>query len=239
MIIIPAIDLKNGKCVRLTQGKLNKDTVYSEEPEVVAEKFESLGAKRLHIVDLNGAFSGKPENIDSIKKILNSTNLTVELGGGIRNIETIEKYIELGVDYIILGTVIVENKDIVRKACELFPDKIIAGIDAINGMVATKGWVDVTNISAIELAKEMSDYGIREIIYTDISRDGMQTGVNVEATFTLQQNVNIPVIASGGVKDINDIKSLIEKNIYAAITGRAIYEGTLNLKEAIELCNAN
>jgi phosphoribosylformimino-5-aminoimidazole carboxamide ribotide isomerase len=155
MIIIPAIDLKNGNCVRLIQGKINQDTVYSEEPAQVAQSFEKIGVKRLHIVDLNGAFSGKPENIEAIKGILKTTNLTVELGGGIRTLATIEKYIKLGVDYIILGTVIAENKDLVREACKRFPGRIIAGIDAVNGKVATKGWVEVTDILALELAKEM------------------------------------------------------------------------------------
>jgi phosphoribosylformimino-5-aminoimidazole carboxamide ribotide isomerase len=239
MIIIPAIDLKNGNCVRLIQGKINQDTVYSEEPAQVAQSFEKIGVKRLHIVDLNGAFSGKPENIEAIKGILKTTNLTVELGGGIRTLATIEKYIKLGVDYIILGTVIAENKDLVREACKRFPGRIIAGIDAVNGKVATKGWVEVTDILALELAKEMENIGIREIIYTDISRDGMQTGVNVESTYNLQRQVGIPVIASGGVKDMYDIKKLKEKNIYGVITGRAVYEGSLNLKDAIEFCNVN
>ncbi len=239
MIIIPAIDLKNGKCVRLKQGKLNQDTIYSEEPWSVALSFEKVGAKRLHIVDLNGAFSGKPENVESIKKIVDSTNLTIELGGGIRELATIEKYLELGVNYVILGTVIVENKKIVKEACKHFPDRIIAGIDALNGKVATKGWVNVTDILAVELAKEMEDIGVREIIYTDISRDGMQTGVNIDATYNLQKKIKIPVIASGGVNNIDDIKKLKKIDIYGVITGRAIYEGTLNLKEAIEYCNAN
>ncbi len=239
MIIIPAIDLKDGKCVRLMQGKLDKDTVYSDNPEIVARDFESKGVKRLHIVDLNGAFSGKPENVNSIKNIVENSNLTVELGGGIRNLETIEKYLALGVDYVILGTVIVENKKIVKEACTRFPNRIIAGIDAVNGKVATKGWVNITDILAVDLAKEMEDYGIREIIYTDIARDGMQSGVNVEATYNLQSKVKIPVIASGGVKDLNDIKKLKGKGIYGVITGKAIYEGTLDLIEAIEYCNAN
>ncbi len=236
MIIIPAIDLKNGKCVRLQQGKIDKDKVYSDKPSEVAKSFENIGVKRLHIVDLNGAFKGKPENVYEIKEIVLNSNLITELGGGIRDLKTIEYYLNLGVDYIILGTVIIENFNILKEACKNFPDRIIAGIDASNGKVAIKGWTEITDIDAIELAKKVEDSGVREIIYTDISKDGMQTGVNIDATLLLQKNVNIPVIASGGVKDINDIIKLKEKNIYGVITGRAIYEKTLDLEEAMRIC---
>jgi phosphoribosylformimino-5-aminoimidazole carboxamide ribotide isomerase len=235
MIIIPAIDLKNGKCVRLKQGKMDKSTTYSDDPAEVAENFEKTGVKRLHIVDLNGAFSGKPENMSSIKKIIEKCNMITELGGGIRDIPTIEKYFNIGINYIILGTVIVENKELVKAACKNFPEKIIAGIDAVNGKVAVKGWKEVTDIDAFELAKEMESLGIREIIYTDISRDGMQTGVNVDAVVKLQKKLNIPVIASGGVSNLDDIKILMEHNVYGVITGRAVYEGTLNLDKALEI----
>ncbi len=236
MIIIPAIDLKNGKCVRLKQGKIDEDTIYSEKPYEVAKFFENIGVKRIHLVDLNGAFKGKPENIEAIKEILKVTKLIVELGGGIRDLKTMDYYFNIGIDYLILGTIIIEDFAIVEEACKFFPNKIIAGIDASNGKVAIKGWTKITNISAIELAKKVEDVGVREIIYTDISRDGMQVGVNVEATYNLQNNVTIPVIASGGVKDINDIKKLKEKNIYGVITGKAIYEKTLDLKEALKVC---
>jgi len=235
MLIIPAIDLKDGKCVRLKQGKLNQDTVYSESPEKIAKYFKNLGVKRIHIVDLNGAFKGKPENIEAIKRIVENTDLVYELGGGIRDLKTIEFYLEIGIDYLILGTVIVKNFRFVIDACKNFPDRIIAGIDALNGKVAIDGWQKITEINAIDLAKKLEDVGIREIIYTDISRDGMQTGVNVEAVKNLQKNVSIPVIASGGVRDINDIKILKENNIYGVITGRAIYEKTLDLKEALKI----
>ncbi len=235
MIIIPAIDLKNGKCVRLKQGKMDKSTTYSDDPAEVAKNFEKTGVKRLHIVDLNGAFSGKPENMSSIKKIIEKCNMITELGGGIRDIPTIEKYFNIGINYIILGTVIVENKELVKAACKNFPEKIIAGIDAVNGKVAVKGWKEVTDIDAFELAKEMESLGIREIIYTDISRDGMQTGVNVDAVVKLQKKLNIPVIASGGVSNLDDIKILMEHNVYGVITGRAVYEGTLNLDKALEI----
>jgi phosphoribosylformimino-5-aminoimidazole carboxamide ribotide isomerase len=235
MIIIPAIDLKNGKCVRLKQGKMDKATTYSDDPAEVAENFEKKGVTRLHIVDLNGAFSGKPENMSSIKKITEKCNMITELGGGIRDIPTIEKYFNIGINYIILGTVIVENKELVKAACKNFPEKIIAGIDSVNGKVAVKGWKEVTDIDAFELAKEMEAFGIREIIYTDISRDGMQTGVNVDAVVKLQKKLNIPVIASGGVSNLDDIKILMENNVYGVITGRAVYEGTLNLDEALEI----
>ncbi len=234
MIIIPAIDLKNGKCVRLKQGKIDQDTIYSDTPEKVAENFEKTGVSRLHIVDLNGAFSGKPENVQAIENIIKNTKLTTELGGGIRDIRTVEKYLSIGIDYIILGTVIVENKKTVKEICKEFQGKIIAGIDALDGKVAIKGWKEITDILAVDLALEMEDFGVREIIYTDISRDGMQTGVNAESTYNLQKKLNIPVIASGGVDNLNDIKILKGKNIYGVITGRAIYEGTLDLKEALE-----
>ncbi len=236
MIIIPAIDLKNGKCVRLKQGNIDKDTTYSQNPVNMALYFQHIGVKRIHVVDLNGAFSGKPENVQVIKEIIRNTDLIIELGGGIRDLKTIEFYLNMGVDYIILGTVIVKNFEIVNLACKNFPEKIIAGIDAIDGKVAINGWQKITEIDAITLAKRLEDSGIREIIYTDISRDGMQTGVNVEATYNLQKNIKIPVIASGGVKDINDILKLKEKNIYGVITGRAIYEKTLDLKEALKVC---
>ena len=234
MIIIPAIDLKNGKCVRLKQGEMDRDTVYSEEPHKVAKEFEKLGVERLHIVDLNGAFSGKPENLVSIKNIIENCSMVTELGGGIRDIATIEKYLSLGLDYIILGTVIIENKELVKTACKNFPGRIIAGIDAKDGKVAVKGWKEITDIDAFSLAEEMADYGVREIIYTDISRDGMQTGVNFEAVVSMQKKINIPVIASGGVNDFRDIEILKNNGVYGVITGRAVYEGTLNLAEALE-----
>ncbi len=236
MIIIPAIDLKDGKCVRLKQGKIDNDTIYSEKPFEVAKYFEQIGVKRLHIVDLNGAFKGEPENIDAIKEIISNTNLVTELGGGIRDLKTIEFYLNLGVDFIILGTIIVENFKILEEACKNFPGKIIAGIDGQNGKVAIKGWTQITDIDVITLSKKCESVGIREIIYTDISRDGMQTGVNVEATKRLQDKVKVPVIASGGVNDINDILKLKQNNIYGVITGRAIYENTLDLKEALRVC---
>ncbi len=236
MIIIPAIDLKDGKCVRLKQGRIDDDTIYSDKPFEVAKYFEEIGVKRLHIVDLNGAFKGKPENVGAIKGIISNTKLITELGGGIRDLKTIEFYLNLGIDYIILGTIIVENFKILEEACKNFPEKIIAGIDASNGKVAIKGWTEITDIDAVTLSKKCENAGVREIIYTDISRDGMQTGINVEATKMLQNEIGIPVIASGGVRDINDILKLKKAHIYGAITGRAIYEKTLDLKEALRVC---
>jgi len=236
VIIIPAIDLKDGKCVRLKQGRIDDDTIYSDKPFEVAKYFEEIGVKRLHIVDLNGAFKGKPENVDAIKGIISNTKLITELGGGIRDLKTIDFYLNLGIDYIILGTIIVENFKILEEACKNFPEKIIAGIDASNGKVAIKGWTEITDIDAVTLSKKCENAGVREIIYTDISRDGMQTGVNVEATKMLQNEIGIPVIASGGVRDINDILKLKKAHIYGVITGRAIYEKTLDLKEALRVC---
>ncbi len=237
MLLIPAIDLKDGKCVRLKQGKLEDSTIYSNKPFKVAEYFYSLGLKRIHVVDLNGAFKGKPENVEAIKEILKNKNLIIELGGGIRDLKTIEFYLSLGISYVIVGTAIVKDFQFVKEACKIFPNRIIAGVDAINGKVAINGWKTVTSVNVFELAKRLEDIGIREIIYTDISRDGMQTGINVEATVNLQKKVKIPIIASGGVKDIEDIKKLKENNVYGVITGRAIYEKTLDLKKAIEICN--
>lgn len=240
MIVIPAIDLKDGKCVRLLQGKKEKVTVYSDDPSATAKHWVSLGAELLHVVDLDGAFSGEQKNFDRIREIRSTIDIPIEVGGGIRDIERIEKLVSLGVDRIIIGTSAAKNPDIVRKACGKFPGKVLVGIDAKDGKVAVKGWVEVTEFEAVKFAKMMQDAGTAGIIYTDISRDGMLTGPNIEAMAIMVSAVNIPVIASGGVSKIDDIKSLMRiQNLWGVITGKALYAGTLDLKEAIKLVTSN
>lgn len=238
MEIIPAIDLKGGKCVRLEQGDINRDTIFSADPVAIAKKWEACGATRLHLVDLDGAFRGKPANRDTIENIVDSIAIPVQLGGGIRDIETIDDYLAMGVDRIILGTVAQKNPKFVIKACDIYHDRIVVGIDAKNGKVAVKGWVEITSSLAIDLAAKYENYGVAAIIYTDISKDGMMQGPNIEATRELARAVDIPVIASGGVSSIDDIGALLplEKDgVEGVITGKAIYSGSLDLREAIRL----
>lgn len=238
MLIIPAIDLKNGKCVRLLQGKADAVTEYSDNPAAVAKRWEALGAKLIHVVDLDGAFTGNQKNIEGIKEIRKSVTVDIEVGGGIRDMERIEMLFKLGINRVILGTIAIERPDFVKDACRLFPQRIIAGIDARDGMVAIKGWVEITNIKATELALRMEDYGVWGIIYTDISRDGMMAGPNFEAMREMVERVNIPVIASGGVSSLEDIKRLKEiRGLYGVITGKALYSGAIDLKEAIEIAD--
>lgn len=242
MLIIPAIDLKEGKCVRLEQGLMDKATVYSDDPATMAKHWESQGAELLHVVDLNGAFAGVPKNLDAIKAIRAAIKIPVEVGGGIRDMATINSLVSIGVDRIILGTAAIENPAFVRDACEKFPGRIIVGIDAKDGMVAIKGWAEVTTVKAVDLAKQMQDYGVIAIIYTDIRRDGMLTGPNIEATKALADALHIPVIASGGVhtmKDIEDLLTVRYSGVSGVITGKAIYSGTLNLREAIIFVKMN
>ena len=238
MEIIPAIDLKGGKCVRLLQGDINRSTVFSDDPVATAEKWESSGAERLHVVDLDGAFDGLPKNREIIEKIVDSLKIPVQVGGGIRRIKTIEAYIDIGVDRVILGTVAQKNPDLVIRACELYHERIVVGIDAKNGKVAINGWAELTSESAMALAAEYEDYGVAAIIYTDISKDGMMAGPNIEATRELALSVDIPVIASGGIASLEDIKSLLpleHDGVEGVITGRAIYSGALKLEEAVTL----
>ncbi len=242
MLIIPAIDLKEGKCVRLEQGLMNKATVYSEDPATTAKHWESQGAELLHVVDLNGAFAGVPKNLEAIKSIRTAVRIPVEVGGGIRDMATINTLVSIGIDRIILGTAAIENPAFVRESCDNFPGRIIVGIDAKGGMVAIKGWAEVTKVKAIDLAKQMQDYGVIAIIYTDIKRDGMLSGPNIEATKTLAQALHIPVIASGGVhtmKDIEDLMAVRYSGVSGVITGKAIYSGSLNLREAIIFVRMN
>jgi len=234
MDILPAIDLKDGKAVRLNKGLMNSAKIYSDEPWQVAKKFEELGSKWVHIVDLNGAFAGKPENLEQIIKIIENCDLKIELGGGIRDEETIRMYLSLGVDRLILGSIALKNPQFVKKMAKKYP--IIVGIDAINGMVAVEGWAEVSNMEATSLAKEFANAGVKAIICTDINKDGMLCGVNVELAQSIALASKIPTIASGGVKDMQDIKNCKQNgNITGVIVGKAFYEGTIDLEKAFKL----
>ena len=233
MVILPAIDLKDGKAVRLNKGLMDSAKIYSDEPWQVAKRFEQMGSKWLHLVDLNGAFAGEPKNLEQIKKIRENCNLKMELGGGIRDEDTIKMYLDLGVDRLILGSIAVKNPDFVKEMASKYP--IAVGIDAIDGMVAVEGWAELSSMRATDLAKEFADAGVEAIICTDVSRDGMLSGINIEFTRSIADASGIPTIASGGLKDIDDIKNLIEANIYGTIVGKAFYEGTLDLEEAFKL----
>lgn len=242
MLIIPAIDLKDGECVRLRQGRMDDATVFSSDPVAMATHWVDAGARRLHLVDLNGAFDGKPVNGDVVKAIARAyPKLPVQIGGGIRDLETIKAYIDAGVDWVIIGTKAVKEPAFVAEACREFPGHIIVGIDARDGLVATDGWAEVSTVQATDLAKQFESDGVSSIIYTDIARDGMMQGVNVEATVAMAQASGIPVIASGGITSLQDVRALkavAHEGILGAITGRAIYEGTLNLDEAQRWCDA-
>ncbi len=241
MLIIPAIDLKEGQCVRLKQGRMEDDTVFSSNPVAMAERWIKAGARRLHLVDLNGAFAGKPVNADIIHKIAETyPDLPIQVGGGIRDEETIQTYLEAGVKYVIIGTKAVQTPHFVSEACLAFPGHIIVGLDARDGKVATDGWSKLSHHSAIDMAQRFEQDGVEAIVFTDISRDGMLRGMNVASTVKLARSINIPVIASGGITTIDDIKVLCEvaeENIIGAITGRAIYEGSLDLAEAQKFAN--
>ncbi len=242
MIVIPAIDLKGGKVVRLEQGVLEKDTHYSDDPAAIARRWVETGAELIHLVDLEGAFRARPVNEDAITSIRRSVDVKLELGGGIRNMETISNYFELGIDFVILGTAARKDPALVREACGRYPGRIIVGVDARNGRVAVEGWSEDTELEASELANRFEDVGVSRVIYTEIERDGMLTGVSVEGMKRFAEKVNLPVIASGGVSGLEDIRSLLplqEYGVVGVITGRAIYEGRLDLKEAIELCRAS
>lgn len=241
MLIIPAIDLKAGQCVRLRQGLMDQSTVFSDDPVAMAQQWVDKGARRLHLVDLDGAFEGKPVNGEVVTAIARRfPDLPIQIGGGIRSIETIEHYLEAGVNYVIIGTKAVNEPDFVTDVCKRFPGHIIVGLDAKEGMVATDGWAEVSTVRATDLAQRFAGDGVDAIVYTDIARDGMMGGVNVEATVEMAQASPIPVIASGGVSRLEDIKALqaqAQHGILGAITGRAIYEGTLDIAEAQAWCD--
>lgn len=240
MIIFPAIDIRGGKCVRLLKGDFAKETVFSDKPEDMAKKWQAQGAAFLHLVDLDGALKGKSQNLATLEKILAAVDIPVELGGGIRTMENIDEVLKLGVRRVILGSVAVRSPELVREACAKYGDRIVVGIDAKDGIVAVDGWGVSGNVEATALAKEMKKAGVKTIIYTDISRDGTLAGVNVEATAKLARESGVNIVASGGVKSIDDIKALkpYEKDgIEGVIVGKSIYMGTLDLAEAIAIAS--
>ena len=243
MKFIPAIDLKDGECVRLRQGLMDDSTVFSDDPVSVAKRWVDAGCRRLHLVDLNGAFAGEPINGEVVTAISRAyPELPVQIGGGIRTLETIEHYVKAGVSYIIIGTKAVREPQFVSEACRAFPGKIIVGLDAKDGLVATDGWAEVSDVQATDLAKKFQSDGVSAIVYTDIARDGMMQGVNVEATLAMARASTIPVIASGGITNMDDIAALLavaKEGICGAITGRAIYEGTLDVALAQAYCDEN
>ena len=238
MIIYPAIDIRGGRCVRLTEGRFDAETVFADDPAEMALKWAGLGAEFLHLVDLDGALAGEGKNVPVIERILQSVSIPVQLGGGIRNLETIEKLLSLGVTRLILGSSAVKNPQLVEEACKKYPGHIAVGIDAKNGDVAIEGWGKGSGVAATELAKKMAAYGVETIIYTDISRDGMLSGVNVEATAALARACGVPIIASGGVaslEDIRRVKAVESDGVQGCIIGKAIYTGAVDLKAALAL----
>ena len=238
MIIYPAIDIRGGRCVRLTEGRFDAETVFADDPAEMALKWAGMGAEFLHLVDLDGALAGEGKNVPVIERILQSVSIPVQLGGGIRNLETIEKLLSLGVNRLILGSAAVKNPQLVEEACKKYPGHIAVGIDAKNGEVAIEGWGKGSGVAATELAKKMAAYGVETIIYTDISRDGMLSGVNVEATAALARACGVPIIASGGVaslEDIRRVKAVESDGVQGCIIGKAIYTGAVDLKAALAL----
>ncbi|MFZ7134655.1 MAG: 1-(5-phosphoribosyl)-5-[(5-phosphoribosylamino)methylideneamino]imidazole-4-carboxamide isomerase [Eubacteriales bacterium] len=231
MIVIPAIDIKGGKCVRLTQGKYNKETIYYDDPLAVAKMWQEKGAQYLHIVDLDGALTGKDINYQKISMISKELSIPIEVGGGIRDQLKIEKYLNAGVSRVILGTSAVNNIGFVRDMCRLYPQQVAVSIDAKDNYVAIKGWVETSTVHAFEFAKELQSVGVNTIIYTDIAKDGMLSGPNLQALTDLQKEVDMNIIASGGISNKQDIKALAELHLYGAITGKALYEGTLTLEQ--------
>ncbi len=238
MIIIPAIDIKDGRCVRLLQGRMDAETVYSDNPSSMAVRWASYGAGRLHVVDLNGAIEKRPKNLDQIRSIIDSVDIPIQVGGGIRDMETIRMYLESGVDRVVIGTEAIRNPELVTRACQAYPQRIVVGIDARNGLVAIEGWTETTGASAMELAKAFEDSGVAAINFTDIERDGMHSGPNIKETRRLAESVSIPVVASGGVSSLDDIEALLPLSsigVVGVIIGKALYDGNIDLPSAVEL----
>ena len=240
MIIIPAIDIKDGRCVRLFQGEMNQETVYFERPLDAAKHWVAEGARFIHIVDLNGAVEGRPVHTREVEAICRDTKLIVELGGGLRSVEAVEAALNLGVDRVVIGTAAYDNAELLRALCNKFPGKIVVGIDARNGQVAIRGWKETTALAAVDLAKRCEANGAARIIYTDISRDGTSEGVNIDETLRLARSVKIPIIASGGVATLEDIRRLVpleKEGVEGVIVGRALYNGAFTLKEATQVAS--
>jgi len=241
MLIIPAVDIKDGKCVRLMQGRMDQETVFANDPAAMAQKWADAGAGLIHVIDLNGAFAKCPQNIEAIRKILRRVHVPIQLGGGIRNLKTIKMYIDMGVKRVILGSEAVRQPDFVDEACRKFPNQIVLGIDARNGYVAIDGWIHTTRVRALDLAKQFENSGLVAINFTDIHRDGMQTGLNLLEIQALAEAIEIPVIASGGVSTIDDIHKLLpleSVGVVGVIVGKALYSGTLDFKAALKISNS-
>ncbi len=238
MLIIPAIDIKDGRCVRLKQGDMSTATVFSDDPVAMARHWAGEDARRLHVVDLNGAVAGRPRNEKVIREMIAAVGegTPIELGGGIRDLDTIESYLDAGVAYVIIGTAAVKNPGFLQDACYAFPGRVIVGLDARDGKVAVEGWSKMTGHDVVDLAKKYEDYGVETLVYTDIGRDGMMSGVNIEATLRLAQSIKIPIIASGGLNSVKDVQAvcaqLVPEGVVGAIAGRALYEGKLDFKKA-------
>jgi len=242
MIVIPAIDIKGGRCVRLLQGRMDAETVFSDDPAAMARQWADQGAEMIHVVDLDGALEKTPKNLDAIRSILDSVQVPVQVGGGIRSAENIRAFLDLGVYRVIIGTEAIRNPELVTEACKNFPDRIVVGIDARDGWAAIEGWTETTRIRAVDLARQFEDSGVAAVNFTDIHRDGMQTGPNIEETRRMAEAVSIPVVASGGVSTLADIHNLLpleSVGVVGVITGKALYSGTLDLQEAIAAARGN
>jgi len=241
MIVIPAVDIRNGKCVRLLQGDPNAETVFSDDPAAMAERWEAAGASLIHVVDLDGALEKQPRNLESTRGIHDRIGADIQVGGGLRDLKTIQMYLEMGIQRVVIGTEAIRNPDLVVTACREFPGRVVVGIDARDGRVAIEGWTETTGVKAVDLARQFEDSGVAAINFTDIHRDGMQTGPNIEETRRLAESIDIPVVASGGVSSMEDIIRLLPlepSGVIGVITGKALYSGALDLAEAIGIAKA-
>jgi len=241
MIVIPAVDIRNGKCVRLLQGRPDAETVFSDDPAAMAEKWEAAGATLIHVVDLDGALEKEPKNLESIRRILDRVQAEIQVGGGLRDLNTIQMYLEMGIRRVVIGTEAIRHPDLVVTSCREFPDRIVVGIDARDGRVAIEGWTETTGVTAVDLARRFEDSGVAAINFTDIHRDGMQIGPNIEETRRLAEAIQIPVVASGGVSSMEDIIRLLpleSAGVIGVITGKALYSGALDLEQAIGVADS-